>query len=71
MIKKIFRVGKLNVSFILKHRWEKNLDHWDKDKWNELRLGPYIRFHKTPHKSLMIGFYLIVAKTWFTFFKTQ
>lgn len=64
MIKKVFTIGKVRICLILKHRWQKNQDRWEKDKWNELRLGLWFRSSKNPHKSLSIGSYLIVIKTW-------
>jgi hypothetical protein len=70
MIKKIFTIGKIRISLILKHRWQKNQDRWEKDKWDELRLGLWFRYYKNPHKSLSLGSYLIVAKTWISFSKS-
>lgn len=70
MIKKVFNIGKIRISFILKHRWQKNQDRWEEDKWNELRLGTWLRCHKNPHKSLLLGFYLVIAKTWVSISKS-
>jgi hypothetical protein len=65
-----FKVGKLRINLMMTHRWEKDLDYWQKEKWNDFRFGPRIRYWDNPNISVLFGFYLIVAKVWITFSKS-
>ena len=64
-----FKFGRLGVTVVLKHRWQKDLNYWDKEKWNDFRLGPRIRYYGNPKISILFGFYLIVANFWIVFYK--
>ncbi len=54
---------------MLTHRWQKGMDRWEKEKWNDFRLGPRLKYYTNPNMSLLLGFYLIVAKFWVVFNK--
>lgn len=59
-----FKFGRFGVVLMLKHRWQKNLSYWEKERWNDFRLGPRVRYFGGPKTSVLFGFYLIFAKFW-------
>ena len=63
MISKI-NVGPIKFVTILKHRWERDLSYYEKDKWDCIKLGPWFRYHKGQEKSVIIGLHLLVLKFW-------
>lgn len=65
-----FKIGNLGISVIVTHRWQKDLNFYQKDKWNDFRLGPRVRYWDKP-KQLLIGFYLIFLKFWIVFYKNH
>jgi len=64
-----FKFYRFGVTIVFKHRWQKDLDYWSKERWNDFRLGPRIRYYNNPKKSVLFGFYLIVANFWIAFYE--
>ena len=74
-----FNIGKLNISFVFRHKWDKrsreefyhpfrdyNLGIWYKSS-NIVKQGKSLTEKNNTTKSHMIGFNLAVRKFWFTF----
>ena len=69
-----------NLSFVFRHKYEKDLDLLDKMRWNEYKLGVWFKKYKSVGKpikgpavigkdgtltnSYMIGIHLLVCKFW-------
>ena len=64
-----FKVGNLSIIVTFKHRWQKNLNYWDKERWNDFRFGLRVRYWGNPKTSVLFGFYLVVANFWIVFYK--
>ena len=64
-----FKIGRLGVVMMLTHRWQKDLNYWDKERWNDFRLGLRVRYYSNPKKSVLFGGYLIVTKFWIVFYE--
>jgi len=63
-----FKIKNLGVSLILTHRWQKGLNFYQKEKWNDFRLGTRVRYWDNPTQ-ISIGLYLIFFKVWVVFYK--
>jgi hypothetical protein len=64
-----FKIGRLGINIMYTHRWQKNLNYWDKERWNDFRLGPRVRYYDSPKVSILFGLYLIVAKFCIVFYE--
>lgn len=64
-----FKIGRLGITIMFKHRWQKDLSYWQKEKWNDFRFGPRVRYYNNPKISVLFGFYLIIANTWIVFYE--